>query len=134
MAEKNAARHLHDSKLNCICADFTAPDFLLPEKADVIVSNPPYVLAEEHADLDRSVRDFEPRLALVAEEFEQLLRALIATAFRNLAVSGLFALETHPMKSSEVARWVTDAGFAGVEIRNDFSGRPHFVFGRSATP
>lgn len=134
IAEKNTANHLPDTQVRLICGDFTSPDFSLRGDADLIVSNPPYVLAEEYADLDRSVRDAEPRLALVAENFESLHRGLIATAFQFLVAGGLFALETHPQKSREVAQWLSSHGFVDVEIRNDFSGRPHFVFGRRCSP
>jgi release factor glutamine methyltransferase len=132
VARANAERLLAESgvQLQCSEADFTRENLLLSEKADIIVSNPPYVLPEEFAGLDSGVRDFEPKLALVAENFESLHRGLIASAFANLAPGGLFALETHPQKTAAVAEWITGQGFVGVEIRNDFAGRPHFVFGR----
>ena len=38
----------------------------LARRVDLVVANPPYVAEEEYADLDRSVRDWEPRAALVA--------------------------------------------------------------------
>ncbi len=134
VARGNAERLLAESavQLQCSEADFTRENFSLSEKADIIVSNPPYVLPEEYAVLDSDVRDFEPRLALVAENFENLHRGLIANAFANLVAGGLFALETHPQKTAEVAAWATGQGFVRVEIRNDFAGRPHFVFGRKA--
>lgn len=37
------------------------------QKADFILCNPPYVAEEEYPSLDREVRDFEPKLALVAK-------------------------------------------------------------------
>lgn len=129
VAQKNAEQITGAS---IVCADFTAGDFHLREKADLVVSNPPYVLVHEYSALQAGVRDFEPRLALVADDFEELHLGLIATAYRLLAAGGLFALETHPQKSAEVAEWLTSQGFVAVEIRNDFAGRPHFVFGRRA--
>lgn len=36
-------------------------------KVDYIVSNPPYVSLDEYIELDRGVKDFEPKLALVAD-------------------------------------------------------------------
>jgi len=112
-----------------IHADFQK-ELSLREKANIVVSNPPYVLPEEFASLDKSVRDFEPRLALVADDFAELHRALIAQAFASLTGEGLFALETHPLKSSAVAAACRELGFGSVEICNDFAGRPHFIFAR----
>lgn len=131
VARENAAQHLDANITQCaiIHADFRG-ELPLQEKANIVVSNPPYVLPEEFASLDKSVRDFEPRVALVADDFAGLHRALIAQAFLNLASGGLFALETHPLKSAAVADGCREAGFDSVEIRNDFAGRPHFIFAR----
>lgn len=37
-------------------------------KFDVVLSNPPYVSSEELEDIDKTVRDFEPEVALVAPD------------------------------------------------------------------
>lgn len=115
------------TQVHTLCANFCSGELSLSSPADLIVSNPPYVLPEEFAGLDVSVRDHEPRVALVAEKFEALHRGLIAFASRSLAAGGTFALETHPQKSTEVAEWIREAGFVRVEIRNDLAARPHFV-------
>ncbi len=50
---------------------FAHGDLLAPfagKKADFVICNPPYVTPEEYISLDREVRDFEPKTALVAEE------------------------------------------------------------------
>lgn len=129
LAETNARQLLTGSEtvVTTLHADFTKGDLHLGTPADIIASNPPYVLPEEFAGLDESVRDFEPRVALVADTFEQLHRDLAAFAFRNLKPGGLFALETHPQLAAEVAGWVSEAGFVQTEIRNDLAARPHFV-------
>jgi release factor glutamine methyltransferase len=36
------------------------------ERGDIIVSNPPYVSEDEYVVLDPSVKDYEPKIALVA--------------------------------------------------------------------
>ncbi len=129
VAASNAAQLLAETEtqVHTLCADFCSGELSLSQQAELIVSNPPYVLPEEFAGLDASVRGHEPKLALVAEKFEQLHRGLVAFAWRNLAPGGIFALETHPQKSSEVADWVREAGFVSVEIRNDLAARPHFI-------
>lgn len=129
VASDNAGQLLTDTdtQVSTLCADFCGGELSLSSPAELIVSNPPYVLPEEFAGLDHSVRDHEPRVALVAEKFEALHRGLIAFAMRNLTSRGIFALETHPQKSSAVAEWVSEAGFVSVEIRNDLAARPHFI-------
>jgi release factor glutamine methyltransferase len=44
--------------------DLTAP--VLGQKFDLVLCNPPYVTESEYAELEMSVRDFEPRKALVS--------------------------------------------------------------------
>lgn len=51
------------------------------KKADVVVCNPPYVSKKEYSELDCSVRDFEPEMALLGgdtglEFYERLSREL----------------------------------------------------------
>jgi release factor glutamine methyltransferase len=52
------------SNLGLAQADFTAPP-LKPGSLELLLSNPPYVSEAEYACLDREVRDFEPKSALV---------------------------------------------------------------------
>ncbi len=130
IAEENAHALLDESVtlMTAIEADFTQPGLRLKEPAELFISNPPYVLSHEYADLDRTVREYEPRLALVADDFKDLHKKLIACVMENLIAGGLFALETHPAKTTEVAEWAREAGFTRVEIRNDLAARPHFIF------
>jgi methylase of polypeptide subunit release factors len=48
---------------------------LKPLKFDLVVSNPPYIPLHEYATLDRSVREWEDRGALVGETADQTLTA-----------------------------------------------------------
>lgn len=61
VAQDNAAYNLVD-------VEFLQGDLLAPFqgcKADIVVCNPPYVTEQEYASLDKEVRDWEPRKALV---------------------------------------------------------------------
>jgi release factor glutamine methyltransferase len=129
VARQNAASLLKNSvtMTNFLEADFTASMPQLGE-IDLIVSNPPYVLAEEYENLDVSVRKFEPRMALVPDDFQTLHKNLLAASFSTLADAGLLAIETHPAKSALVAEWAGVQGYSKVEIRNDLAARPHFIF------
>lgn len=130
ITRRNAAALVPGDRTQCefVLGDFASGAALPLEAVDVIVSNPPYVLPEEFTKLEADVRDREPRIALVAENFEALHKGLIACASSNLAAGGLFALETHPEYSHRVAEWATSHGFVRVEVRNDLAARPHFVF------
>ena len=62
-AKKNAERHGVLDRIRFLRGDLFAsvPD---GEKFDMVASNPPYIAAEEMADLPIGVRDYEPHLAL----------------------------------------------------------------------
>ncbi|MFS8563322.1 MAG: peptide chain release factor N(5)-glutamine methyltransferase [Rhabdochlamydiaceae bacterium] len=74
----------NNAEINRIEVSFLEGDLLAPfggKKADVIICNPPYITEEEFLSLDLSVREFEPRGALVGgptglEFYERLARDL----------------------------------------------------------
>jgi release factor glutamine methyltransferase len=66
----------------------------LEEPFDVVVSNPPYVAEPEWSGLQREIREFEPKAALVAgPDGLAAYRALAPDGARLLAPHGLCALE-----------------------------------------
>ena len=75
LARRNAQK-------NGVQVEFFEGDLLAPfqgQRADLVICNPPYVSEAEYAALEPSVRDFEPRMALVGGkqgvEFYQRLNA-----------------------------------------------------------
>ena len=63
VAQANSVRNAVDVELRC--GDLFAP-FEAAERADLILCNPPYISLADFAELDPSVRDFEPTKALVS--------------------------------------------------------------------
>lgn len=104
---------------------------LLGERVDAVVSNPPYVATGEWDQLDRAVREFEPRLALDGgPDGLREVRALLGAARAALTAGGLLALEVDARRAEESAALAAAAGFAGVEVGEDLFGRPRYVLGR----
>ncbi|WP_244244747.1 peptide chain release factor N(5)-glutamine methyltransferase [Marinilactibacillus kalidii] len=64
IAQKNAQQLGAD--VNVCLSDLTAE--LQSGKYDLVVSNPPYISTAEHSEMDRSVLEYEPALALFAEQ------------------------------------------------------------------
>ena len=94
---------------------------------ELVVSNPPYVPADELEGLEPEVREWEPRAALVDEGQTE---ALVAAAARGLAGGGWLVLETHEQRAGEIAKLVRSAGFDDVSISRDLAGRERIVEGR----
>ncbi|APJ04790.1 peptide chain release factor N(5)-glutamine methyltransferase [Silvanigrella aquatica] len=64
--------------------------------ADIIVANPPYVTEKEWNELDLTVKDFEPKLALVSEDEGLKIGKCIfdnISEFKLLKQSSIFAME-----------------------------------------
>lgn len=98
------------------------------ERFAVIVANPPYLTEAEYDELDRSVRDFEPRDALVSgADGMGATRAILAGAARLLAPQGMLALEIDERRGAEVQRLAREYGWARVDIHADVFGRPRYA-------
>jgi release factor glutamine methyltransferase len=97
-------------------------------RVDVVVANPPYLAADEVADLEPEVGDWDPRAALVAGPTgHEVSDALIASAPRYLAPGGSLVLELDERRVSETAIRARTAGLVSVETHSDLTGRLRFV-------
>ncbi|MFC4558091.1 peptide chain release factor N(5)-glutamine methyltransferase [Virgibacillus kekensis] len=70
---------------------FRQGDFLKPfhgEKADIIVSNPPYISRSEEKELSDTVKDFDPELALFAEDNGLAAYKKITAHLKNVSEPG----------------------------------------------
>ena len=119
-----ARRNVQDQKLNgrvsCIPVDARKPatDFL--GKFDMIVANPPYVTSAEMLELDPSVRDFEPHLALDGgEDGLDFYRAIIQNFTSALAPGGYFCFEFGMGQENAFCSLLKQAGFEIQELRRD---------------
>jgi release factor glutamine methyltransferase len=121
-----------NARLNGVegCISFMEGHLLDPFKArgrnrlDMILSNPPYVSAEEWADLPSEVKDREPRAALFGgEDGMEVLRELVVEAPLYLRTGGCMILETGRGQAGPVRRLIEGTGyFEPAEIHKDYSG------------
>ena len=96
---------------------------------DFVVSNPPYVSETEYEALQRDVKNFEPRMALVPGPTGlEIYERLIPQAAEKLKPSGWLVLETSPMLAPELAQLITNHGdFEAVNITRDLAGQDRIV-------
>ena len=106
----------------------------LPEldgSVDVVVSNPPYVAADEMRLVDPEVRDHDPRVALVAgDDGLAVVRIVAASAARLLRPGGHVVVEHSDRQGESAPAVLVAAGFADVRDEVDLTGRPRIAWGR----
>lgn len=98
-------------------------------KFDIIVSNPPYVMDSEKAQMRANVLEHEPHLALFVPDDDPLVfyRAVAEWASSHLAERGFGMVEINESLGRETAELFAARGFSDVEIIKDLSGRDRFV-------
>ncbi len=97
------------------------------EKFDLIVSNPPYVSESEWLKLERSVRDFEPRKALVAGPTGlEIIKKLLIQAPACLNRNGYLLMEIGATQAEAISGLI-DELWDGFEIISDYAGQPRVV-------
>ena len=101
---------------------------------DLIVSNPPYVLERERAQMRPNVLDWEPELALFVPDDDPLrfYRAVARWARRFLRPGGVGIVEINEALGPETAEVFRDAGFKNVQNLPDFYKKIRFVRFESA--
>jgi len=119
VARENAARlGAEVTFAECSWADGLSDHF------DLVISNPPYVTTAELEEVDRDVRDFEPRAALDGgADGMDAYKALLASIREHMTASRLL-LEVDPRRADAVASLV-ETTFPGANISriNDLTGR-----------
>lgn len=129
VARRNAQRHaLADDRIQIVQGDLLAwckPD----QQFDLILSNPPYVSPEEFQNLTKSVRDFEPKLALVAEpDGGTIILKLIEQAAKHLRPGGFLIFEFSPMLAGRLGQLITQPGdWSEPQITKDLAGHARIV-------
>ncbi len=95
---------------------------------DLIVSNPPYIAANEMAGLAPEVRDWEPHLALTpGGDGLDAYRTIARGAGARLMPGGRLLVEIGPTQGKAVSTLFAAAGLSGVRILPDMDGRDRVV-------
>jgi len=128
IAKQNAVQHQLQSRIQFFHGDLFAA---LPGRKlfDCIVSNPPYVAAQEMASLPVDVRDYEPKSALVAgPDGLSVITRIVQQSTEYLKGGGWLLLEFSPEQAIPICRIFCDTGiFREPVIVNDLTNRPRVV-------
>lgn len=134
ITHENARTHDVTGRYAMVCADaMSNPDPHLGQ-FHVIVSNPPYITSEEMLELDKSVSDYEPELALFGGEDGLKFYRSIAVRWKELVVAGGYAMvECGYRQAQQVAEIFESHGWYQIEIIQDYAGIDRVVCARMVT-
>ncbi len=96
---------------------------------DIIISNPPYIPANEKEKLSKNVTLYEPHIALFVPNKTPLIfyEKIAAFGLTNLRPSGKIYLETHEDYAKEVAA-LFRKNYETVVVKKDLNGKERMIF------
>ena len=130
-AEKNLVR-LALGNVTLLHGDLFAP---LPHEArfELITANPPYVSQSAYEGLETVIKDYEPRLALVAEDDGlALLKRIVKEARNWLLPKGWLVCEIGDDQGDAIREILEKEGYEDISIRQDMAHRDRMAIGRKA--
>jgi release factor glutamine methyltransferase len=126
VAAKNIQTHGLSERVQLLCGDLFDPVIkgLDAPAFDLIVSNPPYVSETEYAQLEKNVKDYEPKHALLAgTDGLDVFRRITAQVGEFLKPDGALMLEIGYTQGKAVCELLEQAGlFKDIHLKKDLAG------------
>lgn len=122
----------YNASLNNVSINFIKQDILsakyLP-KADLIVSNPPYILNSEKKHLQKNILEYEPHLALFVSDKDPLIfyQHIINIAANSLLKGGKLFFEINENYANEIINLLTSSHFVDIELKKDINDRDRMI-------
>lgn len=128
VAENNAEQHQVADRVEFVVSDLFT-EIPSEEQYDLILSNPPYISSAEMEDLEPTVREHEPHLALDGGEGgTEVIERLIPLAAERLVPGGWILVEVSPSNASRVESLLGEQPMlAAHETINDLAGLARVV-------
>lgn len=132
VAQENAQRL--KVRVNFSCRDVLKMKATTSDRYNIIVSNPPYVLDSERAEMNANVLDHEPWMALFVPDDDALrfYRAIADYATEALMEGGKLYFEINPLEADRLVDMLENKGYRDVELVTDMAGKKRFAIARKA--
>ena len=122
VAKKNVTAQKLSGRVSCILVDALKEPSAFLGKFDMIVSNPPYITAQEMKELPASVKDFEPELALFGgEDGLDFYRAITKNFAAALKPGGYLCYEFGMGQGDAVCAILRENGYTILERSRDYN-------------
>ena len=126
IAQQNAAK-------NNVNIEFLEMDILntdkLPQKYDIIISNPPYVRELEKVEIKNNVLENEPHLALFVDDENPLIfyKKIADLAKNHLTEKGFLFFEINQYLGKETIEMLSNKGFQNSILKKDLFGNDRMI-------
>ena len=102
----------------------------IKERFDVIISNPPYISNADYQNLEKEVKDFEPKLALCGGQTGlEFYEKIIEQAPTYLNRNGLIFFELGINQAKDVKK-LLEKDFCDIIIKKDYAGIDRMICAR----
>ena len=130
IASKNVKAHQLEDRVVLLESNLFA-SYASAEKVDLIVSNPPYMSAEEVETLEVEVRTHEPRMALTDEgDGLWFYKTISHEAKAYLEKGGLIAYEIGYNQAKAVTTILEVEGYRDIQCLQDLAGKDRVILAR----
>jgi release factor glutamine methyltransferase len=133
LALQTASVNARINDVNIRFLDFDITSGLIPETgtAEIIVSNPPYVLNSEKLSMHKNILDFEPAAALFVSDNEPLkfYEAILDIAIELLLKGGRIYFEINESKGKSMADLLRHYNYSDIKVIKDINGKDRIIKG-----
>ena len=130
ITKRNIAKHSLEDRVRFIKSDLLKEAIKLNKKYDIIVSNPPYIRADEINNLMDDVKLYEPHTALDGGKDGLIFyREIIKQSEFVLKNKGILAFEIGHDQGEDVKNLMESSGFLDVKLVKDLAGLDRVLIG-----
>ena len=134
IAKANVEQHKMSDRVSVVESDLLVS--IPNDSVDFVLSNPPYVSEAEYEKLDKTVREHEPRMALVGGvQGTEIIERLASQAAEKLLRNGWFLCELSPMIADQIESHMTSTNnWTNITIVKDLARLKRLVVAQRQTP
>ena len=132
VAKYNVKMQKLSGRVSCVVSDALSEPNSFLGRFDMIVSNPPYITTGEMEELPKSVKDYEPHLALHGgKDGLDFYRAIAKNYQKALKPKGYLCFEFGMGQGDDVCRILEENSYTILERTRDYNDRERAVLAQS---
>lgn len=109
--------------------DVFNPDYDLISQADIMVSNPPYVMESEKRKMHANVLEYEPHTALFVSDNDPLVyyRAILNIGNKMLKENGKLYFEINEAMGKQMLKLMASYDYSDIQLIKDINNKVRFI-------